>query len=235
MRTRTVEKIAHMAIADEVEPRPARAHAVACLALRHCVEGAGRTPLVCAACHCAAGPAAASKAIHARVRGVAATRTALVAVGRVGVQGLRLEGRACVVAKGETEPTWRRHALFSCFSRTIHARRATRNGEASRNGTRGAIKKAVHFLHFPRATRLTLESRYFLHASAKRPHLQTCFTVNQRVSQSVSKGLWRPLTARHSVHRALRRPCCFVKQHVLGVGVHLVAKSWCAAASDSLR
>ena len=97
-----------MAIADEVEPRPARAHAVACLALRHCVEGAGRTPLVCAACHCAAGPAAASKAIHARVRGVAATRTALVAVGCVGVQGLRLEGRARVVAKGETEPTWPR-------------------------------------------------------------------------------------------------------------------------------
>ena len=137
MRTRTVEKIAHMAIADEVEPRPARAHAVACLALRHCVEGAGRTPLVCAACHCAAGPAAASKAIHARVRGVAAMRTALVAVGCVGVQGLRLEGRACVVAKGETEPTWRRHAdihLQSC------------NGEAF-TGTGpdilvGAIKKA---------------------------------------------------------------------------------------------
>ena len=154
VRTHTVEKIAHMAIADEVEPRPARAHAVACLALRHCVEGAGRTPLVCAACHCAAGPAAASKAIHARVRGVAATRTALVAVGRVGVQGLRLEGRACVVAKGETEPTWRRHALFSCFSRTIHARRATRNGQASRNGTH---QKGRAFSAF--STRYTTHTR----------------------------------------------------------------------------
>ena len=126
-----------MAIADEVEPRPARAHAVACLALRHCVEGAGRTPLVCAACHCAAGPAAASKAIHARVRGVAAMRTALVAVGCVGVQGLRLEGRACVVAKGETEPTWarRRHARGNHFNRSAKLARCAgrcRRGNLSR-------------------------------------------------------------------------------------------------------
>ena len=37
--------------------------------------------------------------------------------GQVGVQGLRLEGRARVVAKGETEPTWarRRHARGNHF------------------------------------------------------------------------------------------------------------------------
>ena len=108
---RTVEEIAHMAIADEVEPRPARAHAVARLTLRHRIEGAGRTPLVYAACHCAMDPASASEAIHARARGVAAVRTALVAAGCIGVHGLRLEGRACVVAKGEAEPAWpRRYA-----------------------------------------------------------------------------------------------------------------------------
>ena len=135
-----------MAIADEVEPRPARAHAVACLALRHCVEGAGRTPLVCAACHCAAGPAAASKAIQARVRGVAAMRTALVAVGCVGVQGLRLEGRACVVAKGETEPTWarRRHARGNHFNQ-----RGARNlravlADAGGNLSRPVISQAMY-------------------------------------------------------------------------------------------
>ena len=116
---RTVEEIARMAIADEVEPRPARAHAVARLTLRHRIEGAGRTPFVYAACHCATDPAAASEAIHARVRGVAKcevarcedVRTALVAAGCIGVHGLRLEGRACVVAKGEAEPAWpRRYA-----------------------------------------------------------------------------------------------------------------------------
>ena len=109
---RTVEEIAHMAIAGEVDPRPARAHAVSRLALRHRVEGAGRTPLVCAAFHCAARPAAASEAIHARVRApvlhAAVVRTALVTVGCVGVQGLRIERRACVVAKGEAEATWSR-------------------------------------------------------------------------------------------------------------------------------
>ena len=115
---RTVEEIAHMAIAGEVDPRPARAHAVSRLALRHRVEGAGRTPLVCAAFHCAARPAAASEAIHARVRAPvlhgAVVRTALVTVGCVGVQGLRIERRACVVAKGEAEATWsRRYARRS--------------------------------------------------------------------------------------------------------------------------
>ena len=109
---RTVEEIAHMAIAGEVDPRPARAHAVSRLALRHRVEGAGRTPLVCAAFHCAARPAAASEAIHARVRtqvlDAAVVRTALVTVGSVRVQGLRKLRRACVVAKGEAEPTWSR-------------------------------------------------------------------------------------------------------------------------------
>ena len=112
---RTVEEIAHVAIADEVDPRPARAHAVSRLALRHRVEGARRTPLVCAACHCAAGPAAASEAIHARVRApvlhVAVVRTALVTVGCVGVQGLRLERRGCVIAKGEAEATWSRRRV----------------------------------------------------------------------------------------------------------------------------
>ena len=109
---RTVEEIAHMAIAGEVDPRPARAHAVSRLALRHRVEGAGRTPLVCAAFHCAARPAAASEAIRARVRApvlhAAVVRTALVTAGCVGVQGLRLERRACVVAKREAEATWSR-------------------------------------------------------------------------------------------------------------------------------
>ena len=118
MCVRTVEEIAHMAIAGEVDPRPARAHAVSRLALRHRVEGAGRTPLVCAAFHCAARPAAASEAIHARVRApvlhAAVVRTALVTVGCVGVQGLRIERRACVVAKGEAEATWsRRYARRS--------------------------------------------------------------------------------------------------------------------------
>ena len=64
-------------------------------------------------------------------------RTALVAVGCVGVQGLWLEGCACVVAKGETEPTWarRRHARGNHFNRSAKLARCAgrcRRGNLSR-------------------------------------------------------------------------------------------------------